>query len=171
LKTALTMLPATVGIVVGNGIGMPGAPRLGRRLPVFGLALLVLSSAGMIFMVTRFGTHLTPWELVVPVLVYWAGLGLGSSSLMLITLTGASPQDAGVASGMVNTVVQLGTAAGPATIGTAFFGRLASGAGFMNATGTSLLIGLGLFVVAMAACFLLPRPQAQQNVSLSHVAN
>jgi predicted MFS family arabinose efflux permease len=158
LKAALTMLPATVGIVAGNGIGMPMAPRLGRRLPMIGLALLLVGTATMIAVVGRYGTDLTPWQLVVPVILYGAGLGLGASSLMLITLTGAGATDAGAASGVVNTVVQLGLAAGPATIGTAFFGRLAADGDFVAATQTGLLIGLALFAAALLACFLLPRP-------------
>ena len=158
LEAALTMLPATVGIVAGTGIGMPMAPRLGRRLPMIGLTLLLASTASMIAVVARYGTDLTPWQLAVPVLLYGAGLGLGASSLMLITLTGAGAADAGAASGVVNTVVQLGLAAGPATIGTAFFGRLAAGVGFVEATRTSLLVGLALFAAALVACLLLPRP-------------
>ncbi|GAB2484879.1 MFS transporter [Streptosporangium sandarakinum] len=158
LKTALTMLPATVGIVAGNGIGMPMAPNLGRRLPMIGLTLLLAGTASMIAVVTRYGTDLTPWQMALPVLLYGAGLGLGASSLMLITLTGADAADAGAASGVVNTVVQLGMAAGPATVGTAFFSRLAADGDFAGATQISLLIGLALFAVALLACFLLPHP-------------
>ncbi|WP_084965504.1 MFS transporter [Thermoactinospora rubra] len=158
LKTALTMLPATVGIVAGNGVGMPMAAKLGRRLPMTGLALLLAGTASMIAVVTGYGTGLTPWQLAVPILLYGAGLGLGASSLMLITLTGADAADAGAASGVVNTVVQLGMAAGPATVGTAFFGRLAAGGDSAGAAQTSLLIGLALFAVALPACFLLPPP-------------
>ncbi len=158
MKAALTMLPATVGIVAGNGIGMPMAPRLGRRLPMIGLTLLLVGTASMIAVVTWYGTGLTPWQLAVPVILYGAGLGLGASSLMLITLTGAGAADSGAASGVVNTVVQLGVAAGPATIGTAFFSSLTIDGDFAAAMRTSLLIGLALFAVALLACFLLPRP-------------
>jgi EmrB/QacA subfamily drug resistance transporter len=165
LKTALTMLPATVGIVAGNGIGMPMAPRLGRRLPMIGLTVLLAGTVTMIAVVTGYGAGLTPWQLLVPVLLYGAGLGLGASSLMLITLTGAGTADAGAASGVVNTVVQLGTAAGPATVGTAFFGVLAAEGDYVVAMRTSLLIGLGLFAVALLACFLLPRPDQSSGTS------
>jgi EmrB/QacA subfamily drug resistance transporter len=158
LKTALTMLPATVGIVAGTGVGMPRAPRLGRTLPMIGLVLLLAGTATLIVVVTRYGTGLTPWLLAVPVLLYGAGLGLGSSSLMLITLSEADAADAGAASGVVNTVVQLGIAAGPATVGTVFFSRLATDRDFVDATQTSLVIALVLFAAALLACFLLPRP-------------
>jgi EmrB/QacA subfamily drug resistance transporter len=158
LETALTMLPATVGIVAGNGIGMPMAPRLGRRLPMIGLALLLAGTGAMALVVSTAGTAVTPLQLVVPFLLYGVGLGTGASSLMFITLTGAGAADVGAVSGVVNTVVQLGSAAGPATVGTAFFARLASDGDVVAATRTSLLIGLALFVAALLACFLLPRP-------------
>ncbi|MGH3373393.1 MAG: MFS transporter, partial [Actinoallomurus sp.] len=103
LKTALTMLPATVGIVAGNGVGMPLAGKLGRRLPMAGLALLLIGTVAMIAVVTRYGTHLAPWQLIVPVVLYGAGLGLGASSLMFITIAAAGPADAGAVSGVVNT--------------------------------------------------------------------
>jgi EmrB/QacA subfamily drug resistance transporter len=157
LKTALTMLPATVGIVAGNGIGMPMAPRLGRTLTVAGLVALVAGTLSMIFVVTHFGMGLTPWHMVVPVVLYGAGLGLGASSLMFIVLSGADQADSGAVSGVVNTVVQLGVAAGPATVGTVFFSGLAADGDFVAATRTSLVVGLVLFVVALFACFALPR--------------
>jgi EmrB/QacA subfamily drug resistance transporter len=156
LKTALTMLPATVGIVAGTGIGMPMAAKLGRRLPMLGLLLLLAGTVTLIALGAWSGTGLTPWQLAAPIVIYGAGLGLGASSLMLITISRVDPTDAGAASGVVNTVVQLGVAAGPATIGTAFFGRLAADGDFVAATRTSLLIGGALFAVALLACFLLP---------------
>jgi len=158
LKTALTMLPATVGIVAGNGVGMPMAPKLGRGLTMIGLVLLLAGTASMIAVVAAYGTDLTPWQLAVPVLLYGAGLGLGSSSLMLITLTGVGAAETGAVSGIVNTVVQLGAAAGPATVGTAFFSSLAVDGDFADAMRTSLVVGLALFAAALLACFLLPKP-------------
>jgi EmrB/QacA subfamily drug resistance transporter len=160
VKTALTMLPATVGIVAGNGFAMPMAARLGRVLPIAGLAVLLAGTLSMIFVVTAYGTALTPWQLVVPVILYGAGLGLGASSLMLLTIGGAGPADAGAVSGVVNTVVQLGMAAGPATVGTVFFSSLAADGDFVAATRTSLVTGLVLFVVALLTCLGLPRRPA-----------
>ncbi|WP_191247481.1 MFS transporter [Amycolatopsis deserti] len=162
LKTAATMLPATAGIVLGNGLGMPLAPKLGRRLTLAGVTALLVATAAMLVVVAHAGPGLTPWHLALPVLVYGAGLGIAASSLMLATLSGAGEADAGAASGVVNTAVQLGLAAGPATIGTAFFGRL-PGHGFASATQTGLLVGLGLFLVALPVCLLLPAGTRQPS--------
>jgi hypothetical protein len=143
--------------VAGNGIGMPMAPKLGRTLTVAGLVALLAGTLSMIFVVTHFGMGLTPWHMVIPVVLYGAGLGLGASSLMFIVLFGAGQADSGAVSGVVNTVVQLGVAAGPATVGTVFFSGLAADGDFVAATRTSLVVGLVLFVVALCACFALPR--------------
>jgi EmrB/QacA subfamily drug resistance transporter len=160
IKAALSMLPATVGIVVGNGAGMSLAAKLGRVTPMIGLAALLAGSAAMVWVVTGAGTGLAPWQLVVPVILYGAGLGMGSSSLMMMTLSGAGAADAGAASGVVNTAIQLGMAAGPATIGTVFFGTLAGGGDFVAATRNSLYLGVGLFALALVVCVLLPRRKA-----------
>jgi EmrB/QacA subfamily drug resistance transporter len=154
LKTALTMLPATVGIVAGNGLGMPLVPKLGRLVPIAGVVLLMAGTATLMAVA---GPDVSPWALTVPVLLFGAGLGLGASALMMITIGGVGPADTGAISGVVNTVVQLGMAAGPATVGTAFFNALADG-DYVHATRTSLVVGLALFGAALVACLLLPRP-------------
>ena len=167
LKTALTMLPATVGIVAGNGLGMPLVPKLGRLVPMTGVVLLM---AGTVALIVVAGPDVSPWRLVVPVLLFGAGLGLGSSSLMMITLGGVGAADTGAVSGVVNTVVQLGAAAGPATVGTAFFSGLAGG-DYVAATRTSLVVGLVLFGAALVVCLLLPRVRkGSAEVSARRVA-
>jgi hypothetical protein len=125
---------------------------------MIGVALLLAGTAAMAFVVTTYGTGLTPWHLLAPVLLYGAGLGLGSSSLMMITLSGAGAADTGAVSGVVNTVVQLGIAAGPATIGTVFFSSLTSAGDAVTAARDALVFGLVVFAVALLACLLLPRP-------------
>jgi EmrB/QacA subfamily drug resistance transporter len=163
LKTALTMLPATVGIVAGNGLGMPLVPKLGRLVTMAGVVLLL---AGTVALIMVADSAVSPWQLVVPVVLFGAGLGLGSSSLMMITLSGVGGADTGAVSGVVNTVVQLGAAAGPATVGTAFFSGLAGG--YVHATRTSLVLAGVLFGVALVACFLLPR---MSRVDIPEVEN
>ena len=93
------------------------------------------------------------------------GLGLGASSLLLLTITGVGGSDPGAASGIVNTVVQLGLAAGPATIGTLYFGRLHLGS--TDATTASLFLGLALFAVALMVCLLLPGPVAMVSAPIA----
>jgi MFS family permease len=46
------------------------------------------------------------------------GAGLGFPALMTLSMSGATPQDAGLASGLVNTTVQVGGALGLAVLAT-----------------------------------------------------
>jgi hypothetical protein len=86
VKTALTVLPATVGIVAGNAIGMPLAPKLGRQLPMVGVVVLLAGTASTLFVVTRFGLDLSPWHMMVPILLLGASLvvGLGLFTVALV---------------------------------------------------------------------------------------
>lgn len=160
MKAALALVPATAGIVAGNAAGMPLVAAHGRRIPMAGLLVLILSAGAGAAVVGHYGTRLNPWELIVPVVLFGLGLGLGASSLMLIAISGAQPADAGAASGLVNTVIQLGAAAGPATIGTLFFARLPQH-GYAGATQWALGSGAVLFAAALLLCLFLPKPPAR----------
>jgi hypothetical protein len=85
--------------------------------------------AGLIAAVHRYGAGVTTWDLV-PGLVA-AGLGLGAviAPLADIVLAGVPHRDAGSASGVFNTGLQVGNSIGIAVIGVIFFGVLGSQAG------------------------------------------
>jgi hypothetical protein len=85
--------------------------------------------AGLIAIVHHYGAGVTTWELV-PGLVA-AGLGLGAviAPLADIVLARVPKQEAGSASGVFNTGLQLGNSIGIAVIGVIFFGMLGSQSG------------------------------------------
>src|SRR5688572_21360709 len=99
------------------------------------------------------------------------GAGLGFPSVMTLAMSGATPRDAGLASGLVNTAAQVGGALGLAVLATIASdhtaGALANGetataalnAGFHLA----YLIGAGLILVAIAIAAVVLRgvPEAQ----------
>jgi EmrB/QacA subfamily drug resistance transporter len=59
------------------------------------------------------------WAHVFPVMVLMgAGVGVAMPSLMTLAMSGATPEDAGLASGLVNTTVQVGAAVGLAVLAT-----------------------------------------------------
>ena len=86
------------------------------------------------------------------------GAGLGFPSLMVLAMSGATPSDSGLASGFVNTSVQVGGAIGLAVLATLATertdGRLADGASAASALNSgyhlAYLIGAGLVLVAIA---------------------
>src|SRR5581483_24749 len=86
------------------------------------------------------------------------GAGLGFPSLMTLAMSGATPADSGVASGLVNTSVQVGGAIGLAVLATFATKRTDRLLGNGDATSSALnsgyhlayLIGAGLVLVAIA---------------------
>jgi EmrB/QacA subfamily drug resistance transporter len=57
-------------------------------------------------------------DLLPPMLLFGLGAGLGFPSLMTLAMSGATPSDSGLASGLVNTSVQVGGAIGLAVLAT-----------------------------------------------------
>lgn len=125
LQTGLAFLPMTV--VMGTlsvRFGEPLITRFGvRTLLLYGMAIIAAALA--LFTRTPVdGVYVTD---VLPVMVL-LGLGVGVCfpGLMTIAMSGATPQDAGLASGLVNTSAQVGGAVGLAVLATLSSSRRSS---------------------------------------------
>src|SRR5499433_2714632 len=129
LHAGLTFLPFSLGILVSSGAAARLAPRFGRGVTMAGALVIAAGMAGIIVAVHHYGAAVTTWELV-PGLV-GAGLGLGAviAPLADIVLDRVPHQDAGSASGVFNTGLQLGNSIGIAVIGVIFFALLGSQSG------------------------------------------
>jgi hypothetical protein len=94
-----------------------------------GALIIAAGMTGLIVAVHHYGAAVTTWELV-PGLV-GAGLGLGAviAPLADIVLDRVPHQDAGSASGVFNTGLQLGNSIGIAVIGVIFFALLGTQSG------------------------------------------
>jgi hypothetical protein len=96
-----------------------------------------------------------------PVMLIGLGAGLGFPSLMMLAMSGATPSDSGLASGLVNATVQVGGAIGLAVLATVATDRttglLAAGessasalnSGFHLAYLVGTLLAVAAFVVAV----------------------
>ncbi len=124
LSAGAAFLPLSVGIATGATVARRLVPRLGVRVvPVIGLAL---ATAGMIVLTQlpvhgRYVSNLLPG--VLPL-----GLGMGLT-FVPITLTGTSAvsrDDAGLASGLLNTAQQVGGSIGLAVLATLATSRTSS---------------------------------------------
>ncbi|WP_232663506.1 MFS transporter [Pseudonocardia sp. TRM90224] len=155
LQAALTFLPATVGVVVGNVVAMRLAPRYGRPFVAAAIAVLLLGLASIAALVVTQGDALGGWMLLGPAVVLGLGMGAVLNALFGTAMSQVRPDRAGAASGMLNTTVQLGSATGIALFGTVFFGRL--DAGYVPATATAIGISCAVLVVALALTAALPR--------------
>jgi EmrB/QacA subfamily drug resistance transporter len=129
LHAGLTFLPFSAGVLVSSGAAARLAPRFGRGVTMAGALIIAAGMAGLIATLHHYGTAVTTSDLV-PGLVA-AGLGLGAviAPLADIVLAGVPYRDAGSASGVFNTGLQVGNSIGIAVIGVIFFGLLGSQSG------------------------------------------
>jgi MFS family permease len=169
LEVGLAFLPVTV--VMGTlslRFSGPLNTRFGPRATL--IPSLVSIGAGLLLF-TRAPVDGSYVADILPVMVLLGfGAGLAAPSLMTLAMSGATESDAGLASGLVNTTVQVGGALGLAVLATLATerteGRLAAGdqaeaalnAGFHLA----YLIGAALIAVAIvvAVVVLRSRPPA-----------
>ncbi|TYB40949.1 DHA2 family efflux MFS transporter permease subunit [Actinomadura chibensis] len=123
LKTGLAMLPAAVAI---GFVSLFVSARLSNR---FGERLVLM--AGLVFLVGAMAWLTTvPVDAdyatdLLPVFVLIAGAGLVLPSLTGLGMSSARPDDAGLASGLFNTVQQVGMALGVAVLTTLAASRTA----------------------------------------------
>jgi EmrB/QacA subfamily drug resistance transporter len=156
LGAAMAFLPFSVGVVAGSGAAMQLVPRLGRRMVTGGGLVMALGVALLVAAVQRYGEALQGWQLAPGMLVAGVGMAMVSTTLVTIVLARVPGRDAGSASGVVNTTLQIGLAAGIAAVGTLFFTLLDDGVGFVDATFRSLWLEIGLFLASALLSFLLP---------------
>jgi MFS family permease len=114
LKAGLAFLPVTAGIVIGAGLSQAGIRWMSaRRVPLFGVVL----AAGGFFLLGRVPTHGTYLADLLPGLLLMSiGIGLTFVPLTLIATTNIAADDAGLASGLLNTTQQVGGALGLAVL-------------------------------------------------------
>jgi EmrB/QacA subfamily drug resistance transporter len=114
LKTGIAYLPLAGGIIVSAGIASQLTTRFGFK-PILAMGL-VLVSAGLFWFskVDANGTYVG--DVLFPSLVAAVGLGFAFVPLTIAAVAGVEPQEAGLASGLINTSQQVGGALGLAIL-------------------------------------------------------
>ncbi|HEV2781775.1 MAG TPA: DHA2 family efflux MFS transporter permease subunit [Actinophytocola sp.] len=167
LEVGLAFLPTT--IVMGYlslRVSGPLTMRYGARATL--LPSLVLIGAGLLLFARTpvDGTFVT--DVLPAMILIGTGVGLGFPALMTLAMSGATPEDSGLASGLVNTSAQIGGAIGLAVLATLAAERTGSLSGAGAPTAEALnsgfhlayLIGAGLVAVALATAVALLRSPA-----------
>jgi EmrB/QacA subfamily drug resistance transporter len=169
LEVGLAFLPTTVVMgALSLGFSEKLIMRFGPRnilIPGFVLVTIAL----LLFARTPVdGNYLT--DLLPPFLLIGIGIGTSFPGIMTLAMSGATPQDAGLASGLVNTSMQVGGAVGLAVLATLSTERTESLEAAGHSTAAALtsgyhlayLVGAGLGVISvLIAIFVLksePRP-------------
>jgi EmrB/QacA subfamily drug resistance transporter len=124
LRAGLTVLPFEVGLFIASGLSVQLAPRMGRTVTSLGALLMAVGMGGLMVTIDRYGTGIGPWQFLPALIVCGLGLGMVAPTLVDVILAGVSHRDAGSASGVLNTNLQLGGTIGVALIGVIFFGVL-----------------------------------------------
>jgi EmrB/QacA subfamily drug resistance transporter len=168
LETGLAFLPVT--LVMGT-LSVRYSERLimrfgARRLLVPGLGLIAIA----LLLFTRAPVSGGYVEHVLPVMILLgAGAGTAFPALMTLAMSGATPSDAGLASGLVNTSAQVGGALGLAVLATLSSTRtqhlVAGGTGTNEALNSgyhlAYLVGAGCVVAAIGVALTVLRAEEQ----------
>jgi EmrB/QacA subfamily drug resistance transporter len=163
LKTGMTFLATAGTVVVVAGISQALVTRVGPR-PVMAVGLTLIT-AGMLWYTQipvdgSFVTHLLPGYLLVGI-----GMAFAFIPMSIAALAGVEPQEAGLASGLINSAQQIGGALGVAIAATVAFTHektlLAAGDSPAQAATSSFALGFwvlaGLSAAAVVACLVLVR--------------
>ncbi|MEU9870318.1 MFS transporter [Actinomadura sp. NPDC048021] len=166
LGTGLAMLPAAVSI---GAVSLLASARLSNRFGerfvlVAGLVLLI----GAMAWLTTVPVDADYVTDLLPVFVLIAGGGLVLPSLTGLGMSSARPEDAGLASGLFNTVQQVGMALGVAVMTTLAASRVASlradgrdtAAALTGGYHLAFTVSAGLLVAALAVSLLVLRRPA-----------
>ncbi len=172
IRAGLAFLPMTVCIVIGSTLASRLVQRIGvRPLLTLGLALQV---AGLLLfaLIHANGTYLG--DVLAPSLLVAMGIGLSFVPAAIAAVSGVAPQEAGLASGLVNTSRLFGGALGLALLAAIATARTHSDARLGDSAHVALTGGFQIaFVVAAAfaavgalvAFFGLPRtPRVRTEV-------
>ena len=178
LQVGLAYLPVALGI---GALSLFVTPQLNLKIGPRATLLpgLVLMTAGLLLFATA-PVHADYVSRLLPVmLLLGVGAGLSFPSMMTIAMSGAEPHEAGLASGLVNTSMQVGGALGLAVLATLSASRakdlLASGASSADAISSglhlALFIGAGLVTAAVVLAVAVLTPARALGQAPAEVAD
>ncbi len=127
IVTGLAFLPMALSVAVGAQIAGKGAARVGAG-PLLALGMTMVAGGMLLFGTAPVGgsfvVDVLPAELITAV-----GVGLAFVPVTIAAMAGSAPQEAGLASGLVNTSRQIGGSLGLAILATIATARTSDLAG------------------------------------------
>jgi len=118
IKTGITFLATAGTTVIWAGVAQALTTRYGPR-PVITIGLLILAASMLWYTQLPVDGHFWP-DLLPPYLIFALGLAFGFVPVTIAALSSVQAQDAGLASGLINTSQQIGGAIGVAIASTVF---------------------------------------------------
>jgi EmrB/QacA subfamily drug resistance transporter len=171
LKTGVAFITITVALIAVTNLAQKLTTRLGAR-PVLSAGLVLTAAGGALYAQMPAEGHYF-WDVFPGLFLSGVGLAFTFVPVMIASLTGVQPTDAGVASGLINTSRQIGGSIGLAALTTiaatasshyaashavSAFSAPALTHGFQ--VGFYTLTGVALVGAAIAAAFIESTPKA-----------
>ncbi|MFH8609395.1 MFS transporter [Streptomyces sp. NPDC018029] len=123
LRAGLTGVPFSIAVSAAAGISVQKlVPRFGRKVLQAGALAMAAGVLIYIWEAGRYGADIAPWQMALPLVVMGIGMGLIVAPLTDAVLSEVPREHAGSASGLINTVQQMGTALGLGLVSVVFFG-------------------------------------------------
>jgi EmrB/QacA subfamily drug resistance transporter len=134
IRTGVGFLPMTAGIIVAAGVTSRIVSRIGIRVP-----LLIGPAAAVVGMlwITRITVTSSYLDIFGPLVIIALGIGFAFVPLTLSAVSGVEPNEAGLASALLNTMQQVGGALGLAVLATIAIDATNAKLHALNATTTA----------------------------------
>jgi EmrB/QacA subfamily drug resistance transporter len=174
LQVGLAFLPVAVLIgILSLGFSARLNTRFGARATLVPGLVLVVAGLLLIAQAPVGASYLG--DLLAPMILFGIGAGLSFPSLTTLAMSGATRSDSGLASGLVNTTLQVGGALGLAVLATLSTSRTESLLDSGSSTASALtdgyqlayLVGAGLVIAAIAVALTVLRPEAVAQAEVS----
>jgi EmrB/QacA subfamily drug resistance transporter len=115
IRTGVGFLPMTAGIIVSAALASRYVGTIGIRIPL--LVGPAAATIGMLW-ITRITVTSSYLDILGPLIVIALGMGFSFVPLTLVAVSGVEPNEAGLASALLNTMQQVGGALGLAVLAT-----------------------------------------------------
>ncbi|CAL9544169.1 Putative multidrug resistance protein MdtD [Streptomyces sp. enrichment culture] len=123
LKAGLTGIPFSVAVSMAAGLSVQKlVPRFGRKVLQAGALTMAAGVLLYLWEADHYGLAIAPWQMALPLVVMGVGMGLIVAPLTDAVLSGVPREHSGSASGLINTVQQMGNALGLGLVSVVFFG-------------------------------------------------
>lgn len=169
LRAGLTGVPFSIAVSAAAGMSVQLlVPRFGRKVLQAGALIMAVGVLLYIWESERYGLSIAPWQMALPLVVMGAGMGFIVAPLTDAVLSGVPREHSGSASGLINTVQQMGNALGLGLVSVVFFGQIGDHLtraqvgpayvdGFQHALGWVVAVMVAIFLLM----FALPKRPAQ----------
>lgn len=160
LGSGVATVAIPVAAIFGSITSSATLTRLGRTTIHLGTGTMATGLLIADLVLRSRGGDLSAWDLAGPLAVAGFGMGMVFVPMFDVILAGVEPRQLGSASGLLETIQQLGMSLGIAVVGTVLFGVLGDGHGpaaFVRSADHALLVAIGFLVAAFAVTWWLPR--------------